>query len=164
MHTVNNFPLLKLKEEHTNPTLFPPLSSSSHSPRKHKNTTKQKGGILGDFKHDPSLSIHLLYTPKRNLILANDDHPGHYRLVNEHVWRKIVELYPESGPTIAVKGFPYNDVSRWQIFDSLDTFDETLLEESTTTPPSLLPPWEDGEEKEEEKGEEDKKDQGLLSL
>lgn len=42
------------------------------------------------------------WVPKKNLVLATKDHPGHYCKINKETWSLFVECYDHSGPTITV--------------------------------------------------------------
>lgn len=42
------------------------------------------------------------WVPKKNLVLATKDHPGHYCKINKETWSLFQECYEHSGPTITV--------------------------------------------------------------
>lgn len=43
------------------------------------------------------------WIPKKNLILATKDKPGHYCKVNSEVWKLFKECYENSGPEILIQ-------------------------------------------------------------
>jgi hypothetical protein len=50
----------------------------------------------------------------------SDSHPGHYRRVPIEVWTKLTKTYGVQGFPIAVRGVPYDEVSRWRLFKTTD--------------------------------------------
>eukprot|EP01036_Dinobryon_divergens_P027498 gene27499-36282_t len=62
--------------------------------------------------------------PKKSLKPPTTDSPGHYRRISLKAWQGLVSLYGVDGGTIAVKGIPYNDLSRWRVFSDANQIDE----------------------------------------
>ena len=52
-----------------------------------------------------------------------DETPGHYRRIHIEAWKKLEELYGVNGPVIAVNGFPFEDLSRWRCFPTVNDID-----------------------------------------
>mmetsp|Transcript_2626 Transcript_2626/g.3943 ORF Transcript_2626/g.3943 Transcript_2626/m.3943 type:complete len:208 (-) Transcript_2626:186-809(-) len=72
--------------------------------------------------------------PNRSLKPPNwdengEESPGHFRRVTLDTWLQLLELYGSDGPAIAVKGIPYNDISRWRLFKNPSEIDPSILPE-----------------------------------
>mmetsp|Transcript_22786 Transcript_22786/g.20700 ORF Transcript_22786/g.20700 Transcript_22786/m.20700 type:complete len:210 (-) Transcript_22786:33-662(-) len=55
--------------------------------------------------------------------------PGHYRRISLQAWLKFVDLYSIQGYAIAVRGAPYDDLTRWRVFKDPKVIDINLLPE-----------------------------------
>ena len=78
-------------------------------------------------------------------MMENESFPGHYRRVGMEVWKKLVKIYKVQGYPIAVRGTPYDDMSRWRIFKSTEDVNIDKL-------PVPIVEKKDDKEKEEKKG------------
>jgi hypothetical protein len=57
----------------------------------------------GPCRNDDLITYHhpsQLWIPRKNLVLATKDHPGHYCKINEETWNLFQECYEYSGPAI----------------------------------------------------------------
>ena len=79
-------------------------------------------------------------------IKENESFPGHYRRVGMKVWKKLVSIYSVQGYPIAVRGAPYDDMSRWRIFKSTEDVKIDKL------PAPKIEEKKDGKDKDEKKG------------
>jgi len=82
--------------------------------------------------------------------------PGHYRRISFAAWTKLAKLYDITEPkyAMAVRGTPYDDLSRWRVFKDPFNIDENLL------PEPIIVEIKDEEGKEAEDG----KKKGFLGL
>lgn len=58
-----------------------------------------------------------------------EDRPGHYRRISLEAWLKLLDLYGIEGYAIAVRGIPYDDLSRWRVFLNPRIIDINMLPE-----------------------------------
>lgn len=79
-------------------------------------------------------------------LMENDSFPGHYRRVGIEVWKKLEGIYSFEGFPIAVRGAPYDDMTRWRVFKSTAHVKIDLL-----PPPILEKKDEKDKDKEESK-------------
>eukprot|EP01032_Pedospumella_encystans_P023151 gene23151-26212_t len=57
------------------------------------------------------------------------ERPGHYRRVSFEVWCALIDLYGVEGFAIAVRGIPYDTLTRWRVFKNPKSIDVRLLPE-----------------------------------
>lgn len=90
------------------------------------------------------------WRPKNTLLPPSttfgEERPGHYRRISLEAWINLVNIYKVEGCAIAVRGVPYDDVSRWRIFKDPKIIDINLL------PPPVLPDEDKKHLDDEEKG------------
>ncbi len=85
---------------------------------------------------------------KNTNTLEEVEDPGHYRRVSLQVWLKLLELYGTNGGALAVRGAPFDDMSRWGYFPNPKVIDINKLQ-----PPVI---------KEEKKKKEDEKKKDVV--
>eukprot|EP01034_Spumella_vulgaris_P025290 gene25290-31728_t len=71
-------------------------------------------------KQDPNAEGGTGWRAKNTLLPPStkfgEERPGHYRRISLEAWINLVELYNVDGYALAVRGTPYDDLTRWRVF------------------------------------------------
>eukprot|EP01031_Cornospumella_fuschlensis_P036122 gene36122-43805_t len=93
--------------------------------------------MLSLLKQDPTAPGG--WRPKKNLLppstAAGEERPGHYRRISLEAWVNLVDLYGVDGYALAVRGYPYDDLSRWRVFKDPKRIDINTLPEPVLPTP-----------------------------
>ena len=74
----------------------------------------------------PKNTLKPAFLKNTNTVEEIED-PGHYRRVSLQVWLKLLELYGTNGGAMAVRGAPYDDLTRWGYFPNPKVIDINKL-------------------------------------